>query len=130
LNLRVTSRYQLGGDYPHEGFVQTAIENHFASARRVPGGTADLICIDGDGSRWLIEAKGRTTDIGLDFRTGLGQLLQAWRDDECRYALAMPDIPQFAKQRKRVSDSARKRLNLYWLIVSDDGSVAVVEPTE
>jgi hypothetical protein len=122
--------YKRGIEYPNEGFVQAAIEKHFQAAQVVPGGTADFACIDADGNRWLIEAKGMTTAVGLDFRTGLGQLVQAWADIECRYALAMPDLSQFATQRGRVSDELRQRLNLWWLVVSPDGAVESLAPDQ
>jgi hypothetical protein len=71
------SVFPLGVEFPREGFVQGAVERHFASCTRVTVGHADFACTDDAGRRWLIEAKGETTDVGLDFRTGLGQLLQA-----------------------------------------------------
>src|SRR5436309_15921785 len=67
--------YQLGDEFPREGFVQAALEQHFAACERVEAGWADLACVDENGVRWVIEAKGETSDTGLDFRTGLGQLL-------------------------------------------------------
>lgn len=36
---------------------------------------------DAEGRRWLIEAKGQTSGVGLDFRTGLGQLVQGALDE-------------------------------------------------
>ena len=42
-----------------------------------------------------IEAKGKTTQIGLDFRAGLGQMVQRMDSVNCNYGFAIPDIPEF-----------------------------------
>jgi hypothetical protein len=87
--------------------------------------TADLICRHPiTGERWIIEAKGRTTAIGLDFRTGLGQILQAIADERSVYALAVPALPEFLNQTQRVNPWVRRCLNLHWLVVSSDGKVS------
>src|SRR5687767_2627475 len=95
------AQYKLGRDFPREGFVQAALEQHFASCRRHAIGHADFACTDESGRQWLIEAKGETSDVGLDFRTGLGQILQGTPSPDWIPALAMPDTPKFAAQRAR-----------------------------
>jgi hypothetical protein len=120
--------YRLGTDFPREGFVQDALELHFAGCSRFTAGHADLACVDRAGVRWIIEAKGETSDVGLDFRTGLGQLVQNMSDERTRYALAVPDTQRFANQMARVPDRVRRALRLHWLIVAADGSVRVESP--
>jgi hypothetical protein len=120
--------YQLGDEFPREGFVQAAIEQHFGACERVEAGWADLACVDENGLRWVIEAKGETSDTGLDFRTGLGQLLQGMQGPEARYALAMPDTLKFARQRERVSGRVRTALGLNWILVDEHGAVTIVAP--
>jgi hypothetical protein len=125
---RTVTNYQLGVDFPREGFVQRAIEDHFSSGSTQKLGFADLACTDSSGRRWLIEAKGETSDVGLDFRTGLGQLVQGVPSADWTVALAMPDTPKFALQRSRTSEWARRALGLHWLIVAEDGTVTIVPP--
>jgi hypothetical protein len=84
--------------------------------------------IDREGQRWIIEAKGETTQVGLDFRTGLGQLLQNMGDERTRYGLAIPDTPRFAAQTARVSTWSRRALRLHWLVVSANGAVRIDGP--
>src|SRR5919199_1964145 len=95
------TEFPLGSDFPREGFVQRAIERHFASCAPAEAGHADFACTDERGRRWLVEAKGETSDVGLDFRTGLGQLLPGASEPGWTLALAMPDTPKFQRQRRR-----------------------------
>ena len=77
-----------------------------------------------------IEAKGATSAIGLDFRTGLGQLVQRASEPAVRYALAVPNIPKFLAQCSQVSAWVRESLGIHLLIVSEDGSIRVISPKE
>jgi hypothetical protein len=120
--------FRLGNELPHEGFVQAALESHFGSCERQHVGHVDFACVDVAGRRWLIEAKGETRDIGLDFRTGLRQLLQGAPSPGWTLALAMPDTPGFARQRNRTPEWIRDALHLHWMLVQDDGSVTVEPP--
>jgi hypothetical protein len=124
------TEFRLDSDLPREGFVQRAIERHFASCARAEAGHADFACTDERGRRWLVEAKGETSDVGLDLRTGLGQLLQGASEPGWTLALAMPDTPKFERQRSRTPDWVRQALGLHWLVVRRDGRVAVVSPKE
>lgn len=125
--------YRRGSGFPNEAFVQTAVEKHFCSSgyERVVTAHSDYACHHpSTGDRWVIEAKGATSAIGLDFRTGLGQLVQRASDPSVRYALAVPDIPQFLAQCSQVSMWVRESLGIHWLIVSEDGSIHIVSPKE
>jgi hypothetical protein len=120
--------HPLGEEFPREGFVQASVEANFADCEIEDGGTVDLVCMDTDSdTRWVIEAKGETSATGLDFRTGLGQLLIAMKGP-ANYALAMPDTPAFERLRNRISPEVRRALNIYWLIVEEDGEVTAVAP--
>ncbi len=125
--------YPLGHEFPHEGFVQRAIESHFIALgfQLNPRGNADLSCKHpSTGEHWLVEAKGQTSSVGLDFHTGLGQLVKQMDDANCNYALAMPATPQFIRQCQSVNLWVRIQLHLYWLIVADDQKVNVIAPDE
>lgn len=89
----------------------------------------DLICSHPEtGAKWHIEAKGHTSAVGLDFRTGLGQLVQAMTADSTKYGIAVPDTPQFRAQVAKVSTRVIQLLQLHWLFVDADGSVQVITP--
>lgn len=123
--------YKRGIEFPHEGFVQHAIEAHFVTAgfEILRGGTVDLRCVHPEtGESWHVEAKGVTTQIGLDFRAGLGQLVQGMRDREHRYGVAMPDTPAFRAQAERISDWVLAALRVHLLYVESSGQVKIVIP--
>ena len=120
------SRFKRGLDWPNEGFVQQAIEAHFRAAGYAidEHKTIDLVCVHpGTGERWSVEAKGSTSSIGLDFRTGLGQLLQGMKCQGVQYGLAMPDLAQFRKQVDAVPSWVVEALGIHWIFVQEDGTV-------
>lgn len=124
--------YKRGVEFPHEGFVQQAIEAHFRNNGFTvdSGGRVDLTCLHpSTGEAWHIEAKGVTTQIGLDFRTGIGQLVQGMSNPSTRHALAVPDTPAFRTQVSKLSDWVVSRLGIHWLFVAPDGSIQVVAPS-
>lgn len=127
---RVHSR---GYEFPNEGYVQLAIEKHFSTLgfQNDTDGDADLISVHPlTNERWVVEAKGSTAAIGLDFRTALGQLLQRIDETTDKYAIAVPNIPQFIRQCQLVSPWVRNKLNLYWLLIKKDGVVTIIGPDE
>lgn len=118
--------------FPHEGFVQGAIEAHFRNAGYALGTDShvDLLCRHPEtGETWHIEAKGVTTQIGLDFRTCLGQLVQAMSANGARYGVAIPDTAAYHAQVAKLSPWVVDQLQLHWLLVALDGSVRIVTPT-
>jgi hypothetical protein len=123
--------YKRGAAFPAEQFVQESIEAHFASRgyRLEKSKHTDLVCSHPNtGDRWHVEAKGISTAIGLDFRTGLGQLVQRMTDRTTKHGIAVPDIPQFQLQISQMSQWAIDRLGVHWLIVREDRSVEVISP--
>ena len=112
--------------------MQAALENHFRERGFTieAAGDIDLRCTHPDTcERWHIEAKGKTTQPGLDFRTCLGQLIQRIRDKETLYGIALPDIPQYAAQIDAMSNWVVDALRIHWLLVSPDGSVRIMRPS-
>lgn len=125
------SKYQRGVEFPHEGFVQSAIETYFTSKKYVilEEDYSDLVCInEQDNDKWVIEAKGKTSAIGLDFRTGLGQLIQRMDQQETNYALAIPEIKQFIKQASIIPKWVRKSLNIHLIFVDGKGNIKIISP--
>lgn len=126
-------QYKRGTEFPHEEFVQAAIERYFENAGYMLNVSThvDLLCAHPlTGDAWHIEAKGKTTAIGLDFRTCLGQLLQRMNQRHTRHGIALPDMPQYRAQTNQVSPWVIDRLGLHWLFVADDGTVTIVPPLQ
>jgi hypothetical protein len=129
--MSISRSYKRGLDFPHEGFVQLAIEEHFRKAgfHLVADGRVDLLCSHPvTGESWHIEAKGHTTQVGLDFRTGLGQLVQSMHHRETKHGIAVPDTVSFQAQVAKLSGWVVAVLGIHWLFVSQDGTVRVVAP--
>jgi hypothetical protein len=127
--LTAARRYHLGQEFPYEGFVQRAIEAHFLTAGfELDVTTAvDLLCTHPlTGEAWHVEAKGKTSAVGLDFRTCLGQLLQRMSRPETKHAVALPDLPTYRAQAAQVSSWVQELLGLHWLFISPSGMVEVV----
>jgi hypothetical protein len=121
--------YELGVEFPTEGFVQAAIERTFGHHEPEQIQYIDFACINHTtGERWRIEAKGETSATGLDFRTGLGQLLCHMDKEGSCFALAMPDTAKFRALRERVPDWVRGALGLHWLLVDESGEVTIDTP--
>lgn len=120
--------FKRGIEWPNEGFVQGAIDAFFRSSgfEVEKHKTIDLVCSHpATGAKWRVEVKGLTTAVGLDFRTGLGQLLQGMKEKGIHYGLAVPDIPQFRRQVHAVPSWVAETLGIHWLYVQADGSVKV-----
>jgi len=66
--------------------VQAAIERYFlGKGFQLESGSshADLECVHPErGERWVVEAKGQAAAVGVDFHTGLGQILQRMESPE------------------------------------------------
>ena len=76
--------------YPYEAFVQESLEKYFMSLgyELKTEEQVDLIAEKGN-ERWVIEAKGLTSAIGIDFNTCLGQLVKNIKDENSIYAIAV-----------------------------------------
>lgn len=129
----MSTSFKLGAESPHEGFVQIAIEQYFFDLGYVRDRVeyADFVCSHPEtGERWWVEAKGVTSQVGLDLGPDLAELLQGMTDSSVKYACAVPDVDQFVKQCLRVSPWVRRSLGLYWLFVDPSGRVRVVSPAQ
>ncbi|MBR1172979.1 hypothetical protein JQ617_03340 [Bradyrhizobium sp. KB893862 SZCCT0404] len=129
------SDYRGKTDFPNEAFVQQAVEQWLTrdgfrvfrdrlvdvKASRDSGGEPKV---------WHIEAKGKTSAVGLDFRTGVGQLVQRMKDRAHQYGIAIPDIPEFRKQTDQFAPWVLSKLQIHWIWVSKDGTVSVDTPPQ
>jgi len=127
----MTRQFKNGTAFPSEGFVQQAIEAYFAHLGYSlhTDTDVDLICTASDGrAPWHIEAKGKTQQVGLDFRTCLGQLLQRMHLPHAQHGVAVPNIDVYRRQIAKVSPWVVAALGLHWLLVDAAGSVTIVTP--
>ncbi len=125
--------YKLGKEFPSEYFVQKSIEAYFSGLGFTTdiSSHVDLICDHPvRGEKWHIEAKGLTSQPGLDFRTSLGQLVQRMPNEPAKHGIALPKLQKYLAQIEQTSPWAVNRLGIHWLLVDADGSVTVVPPEE
>lgn len=130
-NTTVGRQYKRGDQFPHEGFVQGAIERHSEKdGYSLDTSTyVDFLCTHQvTGEAWHIEAKGKTTAVALDLRTLLGQLLQRMSQQHVRHGIALLDMPQYRSQTEQVSTWVTDRLGLHWLFGAEDGTIEIVRP--
>ncbi|WP_024834032.1 hypothetical protein [Ruminiclostridium josui] len=123
--------YKRGLDFPNEGFIQDSIEKYFIKLgyKQLNEKFSDFACVNSNTEeKWIIEAKGKTKAIGLDFRTCLGQLIQRMDSRDTHYGIAVPNLTQYINQCRMVKRWIRNELNLYWLFVDKYGNVEVFEP--
>jgi hypothetical protein len=126
-----TSQYRRTGEFPEECFIQECIDEYFNERgfSRIDANCVDYVCEHPDsGDRWHIEAHGASAAIGLDFRLGLGQIIRGISSRTTKYALALPDMPQFRNQIRNVEPWVCRSLNLHWLLVNNEGTVTILEP--
>lgn len=127
----MSRQFKNGTAFPSEGFVQQAIEAYFTHLGYSlhTDTDVDLICTASDGrASWHIEAKGKTQQVGLDFRTCLGQLLQRMHLPHAKHGVAVPDIDVYHRQIAKVSPWVIAALGLHWLLVDAAGSVTIIVP--
>jgi hypothetical protein len=128
---RGTSHYKRTGSYPEECFIQDIVASHFRTKgfNRIEANCVDYVCEHPDtGDRWHIEVHGASAAVGLDFMLGIGQLVRGISHRNTKYALALPDMPQFRNQIRNIEPWVCKALNLHWILVDQDGDFTVLEP--
>ena len=82
-----------------------------------------MLATRGEGVMY-VEAKGRTTDPGLDIDTMYGQLLRRMPGEEVGSAIFAVVVPDVAlKAANRVSERVRELLRIRIYGVTEDGSV-------
>ncbi|MCG7639684.1 hypothetical protein F0261_17915 [Alteromonas sp. 07-89-2] len=131
--MAIKSGYKKEHAFPNESFIQEAIDTYFISAGYIilDDKYTDLVCkhpINGD--TWYIEAKGLTSQVGLDFRTCIGQLVQRMKVQSSFYAIALPNIEKFREQALLVAPYVRESLNLHWIFVHENQSLTVLSPSQ
>lgn len=117
--------------YPNEAFVQEAIEKYFSDLgyQLKTKEQVDLIAEKGS-ECWVIEAKGMTSSVGLDFNTCLGQLVKSMKDKHAIYAIAIPKHEKYERQCKLIPDYFRQLVNLHILFIDEQGKVNITFPKD
>lgn len=126
------SNFKRGMEFPNEGFVQSAIESYFKSQgfTKLEVKHVDLVCINEKNEKWVIEAKGDSSSVGVDFNTGLGQILKRMDEPGCHYALAVPNIPKYINQINKIPKRVRNLLGLCWIMVSENATIDIDFPLD
>lgn len=128
-----TGVYKRGLSYPNEGFVQKAVEEYFLQLgfKQIDVKYSDFVCVNpNSGEKWVVEVKGATKAIGLDFHTCLGQLVQRMDSENCKYEIALPNITEYIYQCKILKQWVRNKLQSYWLLIDDEGQVKIYSPND
>lgn len=118
-------------EYPNEAFIQEAIENYFSNKGFVieKDGQIDLIAKKND-EKWIVEAKGITSQITVDFNTCIGQLVKSMASPAWNYAIAIPCEDKYKVQCVKLPEYFRKNNNLYFIIVNENGQIKIIMPTD
>lgn len=121
--------YKKDNCFPNEIFIQEAIEHYFLSYDFIinASGHVDLIA-EKENERWIIEAKGLTSSVGVDFNTCLGQLIKSMKDSKTIYAIAVPKIDSYKRHCEMISDYFRKLVGLHISVVDRTGNVSLILP--
>lgn len=118
-------------NYPNEAFIQEAIENFFSNEGFVveKDGQIDLVA-EKHNEKWIVEAKGITSQITVDFNTCIGQLVKSMSSPTWKYAIAIPHEAKYKVQCMKVPEYFRKNNNLYYILVNEKGQIKMIIPTE
>jgi len=78
----------------------------------------------------MIQVKGKTKAIGVDFNTCLGQIIKNMTNPDHKHAIAFPDINEYWEQVRKIPFWVRKKLNLYVIFVNEFEDVRLIHPNE
>jgi hypothetical protein len=117
--------------YPNEAFVQEAIEHYFLAKdyKLEESRYVDLIAVKPN-DRWVVEAKGMTSQITVDFNTCIGQLAKSMTTSDTKYAIALPNEIQYKKQCMNIPDYFRITNHLYILVINENAQIQVIGPAD
>lgn len=117
--------------YPNEAFIQEAIENYFVDTgyQIEKDGQIDLIA-ENESEKWIIEAKGMTSQTTVDFNTCIGQLAKSMQSNLYKYGLALPCEDKYKAQCMKLPDYYRELNNLHIIVVNENQEVKIINPNE
>ncbi len=117
--------------YPNEAFIQEAIENCFFNEGFAieKDGQIDLVA-EKDDEKWIVEAKGMTSQITVDFNTCIGQLVKSMSSPTWKYAIAIPCEDKYKVQCVKLPEYFRRSNNLHIIIVDENAHIKIIMPTE
>ena len=117
--------------YPNEAFIQEAIEKYFSAEGFTieKDGQIDLVAEKND-EKWIVEAKGMTSQITVDFNTCIGQLVKSMTSSLWKYAIAIPYESKYRFQCKIVPQNFRLISNLHFIIVNQYAQISIIKPSD
>lgn len=117
--------------FPNEAFIQKSLEKYFEERGYIieKDGQVDLIATKGS-DMWIIEAKGMTEQVGLDFNTCIGQLVKSMTSGQNKYAIAIPRHIKYKRQCELLSTYFRELVQLNILVVDSEGKVEIIKHTQ
>jgi len=117
--------------YPNEAFIQEAIEQHFVmnGFSIEKDGQIDLIAEKND-EKWIVEAKGMTSQINVDFNTCIGQLAKSMASPLMNYAIALPNEIKYKHQSMKLPNYFRTISNLHIIVVDENAQIHIIQPTD
>ena len=117
--------------YPNEAFIQEAIEKYFLNNGFTveKDGQIDLIAEKAN-VKWIVEAKGATSQITVDFNTCIGQLVKSMTTPLTNYAIALPNEEKYKNQSMKLPDYFRVNNNLHIIIVDKNAQIHIIKPNE
>jgi len=123
--------YKKDNKYPNEAFIQEAIENYFSNEGFVieKDGQIDLIAEKSD-EKWIVEAKGMTSQITVDFNSCLGQLVKSMVSPVWNYAIAIPYEDKYKVQCMKLPKYFRNNNNLHIIVVSENAQIKIIMPLD
>ena len=115
--------------FPNEAFIQVALEKYFLKLgyEIKSDGQVDILAFK-ENEKWIVEAKGLTSAVGLDFNTCIGQIVKSMDCETTNYAIAIPEHAKYIIQCSKIPSAFRERNNLYFLFVDEKENIRVVEP--
>ncbi|PPK77524.1 hypothetical protein BXY41_11663 [Lacrimispora xylanisolvens] len=121
--------FKKDNSYPNEAFIQFSIEKYFNDLGYEIDtlNQVDLIARKND-ECWIVEAKGITSSVGLDFNTCLGQLIKSMKNDLSIYSIAVPKHIKYKRQCKLIPDYFRQLIKLHILLIDEKGDVTIIYP--
>ena len=130
-NIVIQKGFKKEDCFPNESFIQRSIETYFEDKgfETNTKTVIDLIAKRGN-ECWIVEAKGMTSSVGVDFNTCLGQIIKRMNTSDATYAIAIPKHEKYKKQCIQLSPYVRKLLGLHILLVDMYGDITEILPEQ
>jgi len=117
--------------YPNEAFIQSAIEKYFlAEGYKIEKDDQIDLVAEKLNDKWVIEAKGVTSQITVDFNTCIGQLVKSMVSPLIKYAIALPNEIKYKYQSQRLPDYFRVKNDVHIIVVDERAQIQIIYPSD